>query len=167
MSGKALIDKYVKHLPHDGALVVRAPFLVEVKGSHFNEDNQVDADRNDVISKFYQKQHYDELDDTGSNAIFSNDQTTTIRQPETLSEAVKQTTLNLQRHLERERQRAKDDSESADSDGEEDSEERVNSPLHILLHGLSHHRASSFSVVNSQQQHHVSINMMNKSQPAK
>jgi len=49
-SGRILIDKYVKHFCYDGALVVLAPCQVEVKGSHFDDNLNVDKATNHYCS---------------------------------------------------------------------------------------------------------------------
>lgn len=160
-SGRVLLDKFVKHVAYDGALVIRAPFTVQVRGSYFNQNNNVDRDMNQRMMQQYREQH-----DASVVMLQRGTQPTLQDMEESCpsstflkksNEAVEQVELEklagiVSNHL----------SNSLDegrfcpsSPGCED--EAKTSPLHILLYGRSSHRIDSYSVINPSTQHHVSF----------
>ena len=58
-SSRILLDKFVKHLAPDGALVVRAPFSLQLRGSYFDEKNNVNKNMNQRMTNHYIEQHND------------------------------------------------------------------------------------------------------------
>ena len=54
---RVLLDKFVKHLSPDGALVVEAPFSLQLRGSYFDEKNNVNRNMNNRMTKHYIEQH--------------------------------------------------------------------------------------------------------------
>lgn len=173
-TGKALLDKFVKHLSLDGAFVVRAPFALEIRGSHFDSDNKVDKYRNSAMTRLYNKQHDEEpvlkISSIDSGTA-SSDKISEENIKERAQEYAKQTNKLIQSDIDREeriklKDQEKTQSFSDDFDEEEDAIlDETQSPLHILLYGRSNHRVDSYSVVNEQHQQHTYVYVLDSDAP--
>jgi len=180
-TGKALLDKFVKHLSLDGAFVVRAPFALEIRGSHFDSDNKVDKYRNSAMTRLYHKQHDEEpvlrISSIDSGTA-SSDKISEENIKERAQEYAKQTNKLIQSDIDREeRQRLytssdelKDQEKNQPFSDEFDEEDdaildETQSPLHILLYGRSNHRVDSYSVVNEQHQQHTYVYVLDSDAP--
>ncbi len=138
-----MIDKYVKHFCYDGALVVRAPCQVEVKGSHFDDNLNVDKATNHYCSSMIDSK-------TDSESPEEKDS------KEQLQVLLKETSETIGSMIASEKQKERQvESDLYESEDEWPVDEKQSSPVHILLYGKSYLKTDSFSVVNHKDQQHV------------
>ena len=50
-SNRILLDKFIKITKYDGSLLGKAPFDLKVRGSYFDDDNNVDRDKNRRVAQ--------------------------------------------------------------------------------------------------------------------
>ena len=187
-AGRTLIDKFVKHLAHDGAIVIRAPFLTEIRGSHFDENNKVDKVMNNTMTEIYRRQHDENGPITMSSPVVKEIVSSVEEKPATKAEKdehlvktdklqaskeeelleakrkeLKKVTQILQDQIEREERRNREEDSGWIHTDSAESELSPTSPLHILLYGRSNHQSGSYSVVNDRLQQHVSRKLSTQS----
>lgn len=151
---KVLLDKFVKHLAPDGALVVRAPFSIQLKGSYFDDRFNVNREKNSRMVRQYQDQH------TSTEPIESGSKSLQQSSTSEKGQELKRLTTLMSEHVSNViASSSSPKNVSSQDDKQEDFvhlEPTATSPLHILLYGQEGHRLDSYSVVNSSNQHHVS-----------
>ena len=167
-SGRVKIDKFVKHLAHDGALVIRAPFVTEIRGSHFDFENNIDKFKNSEMTRFYRGQYYpgQNLYRTVVSPGSENLEATSSEDIEARTkEEIRKVSEALQEHISRDEKRQRREDQCAYSGAENDPllEQNRTSPLHVTLHGRSDLKANSYSVVNDRLQQHVRFSLPNPS----
>ena len=147
-TSRILLDKFVKHLAPDGALVVRAPFSIQLKGSFFDERFNVNREKNIRMLRQYQDQH--------SHAETPDSPKSTSETSAEKGQELKKLTTLMSEHFSNAIAASKNKEDSLEEDTIGQSVEET-SPLHILIYGQEGHRLDSYSVVNSTNQHHVSL----------
>ena len=164
-SGRIKIDKFVKHLAHDGALVIRAPFVTEIRGSHFDGENKIDKFKNSELTKLYRGQHYpgQNLYRTVGNPSSEDSESTSEEIEARTKEEIRKVSEALQEHISRDERRQRGEDEWVYPGAENDHllEQNRTSPLHVTLHGRSDLKANSYSVVNDRLQQHVRFSFRN------
>ena len=141
---------------------------MKFRGSHFDDDKNVDTSKNAAMTRLYEKNHEDEpvfreIENDNSLGSLSS-----ITQEELRTKLTQQHS-RIKKLLENVSSQESSDTdenenrtlfgEANEEDGEvdEEGEEETKSPVHISLYGRTNQKVFSYSVVNQREQQHVSV----------
>lgn len=140
-SAQVLLDKFIKQVKYEASLVVKAPFHIKVKGSHFEQDpERIKTTSGDVVA-----------DPANPRKTLPSILKQLMQQKE-IGETERHVLNRLSDELRAEYEAQLEDFRRLDPFSEDKC------PLHVMLYGRRVHRVDSYSILSSRsQQSHVYI----------
>ena len=152
-NAQVLLERFVKRIRSDGAasLVLRAPVGVKIRASHFDGNNQIDAERNrnELLSEKKKKKLKRNPKKESARIEDEIPLPEFIRGRNEVSEA---NTTRILEVLEAELKRNPTHKRRKNTDDDDDDDDTENPPIplssgHFLLHGRPQYRVDSYSVI--------------------